>query len=127
MYFSDNDDSNNNNNNNNNDDDESLPFGRGSRVTSRGSRVNGPGSKNPPQLFLNVVKSKFRVYWSFRCLFYFYVTPTGTCIICRCSTRVRDGPFEKLWGEGEFSSRRNFFSLSNSLYEFFSGPCMNIS
>ena len=30
-------------------------------------------------------------------------------------------------GGGEFSSRRNFFSLSNSLYEFFSGPCMNIS
>ena len=35
---------------------ESLPFGRGSRVTSRGSRVNGRGSrvtsrgsKNPPQ------------------------------------------------------------------------------
>ena len=41
---------------------------------------------------------------------------------------LRDGPLEKLWGgEGEFSSRRNFFSLSNSLYEFFSGPCMNIS
>ena len=31
----------------------SLPFGRGSRVTSRRSRVNGRGSKNPPQLFLN--------------------------------------------------------------------------
>ena len=31
----------------------SLPFGRGSRVTSRGSRVNGRGSKNPPQSFLN--------------------------------------------------------------------------
>ena len=36
----------------------------------------------------------------------------------------RDGPLEKLWGgEGgggeEFSSRRNFFSLSNSLYQFF--------
>ena len=31
----------------------------------------------------------------------------------------RDGPLEKLGGEGEFSSRRNFFSLSNSLYEFF--------
>ena len=41
---------------------------------------------------------------------------------------LRDGPLEKLWGGGgEFSSRRNFFSLSNSLYEFFSGPCMNIS
>ena len=29
-------------------------------------------------------------------------------------------------GGGEFSSRRNFFSLSNSLYEFFSGHSMNI-
>ena len=29
---------------------------------------------------------------------------------------LRDGPLEKLWGVGggEFSSRRNFFSLSNS-------------
>ena len=27
---------------------------------------------------------------------------------------------------GEFSSRRNFFSLSNSLYEFFLGHSMNI-
>ena len=34
--------------------------------------------------------------------------------------QLRDGPLEKLWGGGgEFSSRRNFFSLSNSLYEFF--------
>ena len=38
---------------------------------------------------------------------------------------IRDGPLEKLWVEGgggwggEFSSRRNFFLLSNSLYEFF--------
>ena len=32
----------------------------------------------------------------------------------------RDGPLEKLWGRGgEFSSCRNIFSLSNSLYEFF--------
>ena len=33
----------------------------------------------------------------------------------------RDGPLEKLGGGGggEFSSRRNFFSLSNSLYDFF--------
>ena len=29
-------------------------------------------------------------------------------------------------GEGEFSSRRNFFSLSNSLYDFFLGHSMNI-
>ena len=39
---------------------------------------------------------------------------------------IRDGPLEKLWGGGEFSGRRNFFSLSNSLYEFFLGRCMNI-
>ena len=34
---------------------------------------------------------------------------------------LRDGPLEKLWGGGggEFSGRRNFFPLSNSLYEFF--------
>ena len=32
---------------------------------------------------------------------------------------LRDGPLEKLWGGGEFSSCRNFFSLSNSLHEFF--------
>ena len=30
-------------------------------------------------------------------------------------------------GGGEFSSRRNFFSLSNSLYEFFLGHTMNVS
>ena len=36
------------------------------------------------------------------------------------------GPLEKLWGGGEFSSRRNFFLLSNSLYEFFLGQSMNI-
>ena len=53
--------------------------GRGSRVTSRGSRVNGRGSKNSSQLFL-IVKSKFRVYLSFRFLFYFALTPSG--IIC---------------------------------------------
>ena len=29
--------------------------------------------------------------------------------------RIRDGPLEKFWGGGEFSSRRNFFSSSNSL------------
>ena len=34
--------------------------------------------------------------------------------------RIRDGPLEKFWGGGgEFSSRRNFFFLSNLLYEFF--------
>ena len=40
----------------------------------------------------------------------------------------RDGPLEKLegGGGGEFSSRRNFFSLSNSLHEFFLGRSMNI-
>ena len=39
---------------------------------------------------------------------------------------VRDGPLEKLWGSGEFLSSRNFFSPSNSLYEFFLGRSMNI-
>ena len=53
---------------------------RGSRVTSRGSRVNGRGSNNPPQLFLNVVKSKFRVYSSFRCLFYFHVNTFSSSV-----------------------------------------------
>ena len=39
---------------------------------------------------------------------------------------LRDGPFAKLWGGGgEFSSSRNLFSLSNSLYEFFLGRSMN--
>ena len=42
---------------------------------------------------------------------------------------IRDGPLERLWGGGgerEFSSRRNFFSSSNSLYELFLGHSMNI-
>ena len=40
--------------------------------------------------------------------------------------KLRDGPLEKLWEGGEFSSRKNIFSLSNSLYEFFLGQSMNI-
>ena len=33
---------------------------------------------------------------------------------------IRDGPLEKLWGgEGNFRAAGIFFSLSNSLYEFF--------
>ena len=62
-----------------------LVKGRASRVTSRGSRVNGRGSrvtsrgsKNSSKLFLNVVKSNFRVCSSFRFLFYFTLTPGGT-------------------------------------------------
>ena len=39
---------------------------------------------------------------------------------------LRDGPLEDLRGRGEFSSRRNFFLLSNSLYVFFLGHSMNI-
>ena len=31
----------------------------------------------------------------------------------------RDGPLEKLWGGGGFSSRMNLFSLLFSLYVFF--------
>ena len=52
--------------------------GRGSRVNGRGSRVTSRGSKNSSQLFLNVVKSKFRVCSSFWFLFYFTLTPSGT-------------------------------------------------
>ena len=49
-------------------------------------------------------------------------------VIISVRTPLRDGPLEKLWGGGggEFSSRRNFFSLSNSLCEFFLGYSMNI-
>ena len=41
---------------------------------------------------------------------------------------LRDGPLETLWGGGvgEFSSPRNFISLSYSLYEVFVGQSMNI-
>ena len=58
----------------------------------------------------------------------FSIKPGGGCVPhLRQSLKVRDRPLEKLWGGGaEFSSRRNFFSLSNSLYEFFLGHCMNI-
>ena len=44
-------------------------------------------------------------------------SPTG----CHRLHLLKDGPLETLWGGGgrEFSSRRNLFSLSNSLYEFF--------
>ena len=45
-------------------------------------------------------------------------------------TCLRDGPLETLGGGGgvggkEFSSRRNFFSLLNSVYEYFLGVSMN--
>ena len=52
--------------------------GRGSRVNGRGSRVTSRGSKNSSQLFLNIGKSNFRGYSSFRFLFYFTLTPSGT-------------------------------------------------
>ena len=45
----------------------------------------------------------------------------------RRSNVIRDGPLEKLWGGRGIFEPQEFFSLSNSLYEFFSGPCMNIS
>ena len=32
---------------------------------------------------------------------------------------IRDGPLEKLWGGGEFSSRRNFFSSMFPVNEYF--------
>ena len=46
-------------------------------VEGRGSRVTSGGSKNSSQLFLNVVKSKFRVYLSFRFLFYVHIYLRG--------------------------------------------------
>ena len=45
---------------------------------------------------------------------------------------IRDGPSKKLWGGGrgcggwEIFEPQEFFSLSNFLYEFFSGRSMNI-
>ena len=49
-------------------------------------------------------------------------------VIISVPNPLRDGPLEKLrrGGGGECSSRRNFFSLSNSLCEFFLGYSMNI-
>ena len=79
---------------------QSLPFGRGSRVEGRGSRVtsrgsrrvNGRGSrvtsresKTSSQLFLNVLKSKFRIYSIFRFLFSFTLTPGGIMCFLACS------------------------------------------
>ena len=50
-----------------------------------------------------------------------YIRPAY--IFERLSFSYRDGPLEKLWvGGEEFSSHRNSFSLSNSLYEFFFRP-----
>ena len=40
----------------------------------------------------------------------------------------RDGPLEKGRGGGRgIFEPQEFFCLSNSLYDFFSNPCMNIS
>ena len=38
----------------------------------------------------------------------------------------RDRALEKLWGEWGIFELQEFFSLSNSLYEFFLGHSMNI-
>ena len=41
--------------------------------------------------------------------------------------RLKERTIRKVMGAGgEFSSRRNFFSLSNSLHEFFLGQRINI-
>ena len=40
--------------------------------------------------------------------------------------QCKERTIRKVMGGGEFSSRRNFFSLSNSLYDFFLGHSMNI-
>ena len=56
------------------------------------------------------------------------VTVLIITLICwpKARDRSRDGPLEKLWGEeGNFRAAGIFFRYS--LYEFFSGPCMNIS
>ena len=43
------------------------------------------------------------------------------------NSSLRDGPLEKFWGEGrEIFEPQEFFSLPNSLYEFFLGQGMNI-
>ena len=56
-----------------------------------------------------------------------WIERDGDMAIISVRTPLRDGPLEKLLGGGgEFSSRRNFFSLSNSLCEFFLGYSMNI-
>ena len=39
---------------------------------------------------------------------------------------IRNGPLEKLWGEWGIFEPQEFFSLSNSMYEFFKGRSMNI-
>ena len=39
---------------------------------------------------------------------------------------LRDGPLEKLWGGRGIFKLQEFFSLSNSLYEFFLGHSVNI-
>ena len=41
-------------------------------------------------------------------------------------TKAGDIPLGKVWGEGNFRAAGIFFSLSNSLYEFFLGHSMNI-
>ena len=56
-----------------------------------------------------------------------WIERDGDMVIISVRTPLRDGPLEKLWGGGgELSSPRNFFSLSNSLCEFFLGYSMNI-
>ena len=61
--------------------------GRGSRVEGRGSRVEGRGSR-VEKLFTIIFERrqiKFRVYSSFRFLFYFTLTPSGTMCFLACS------------------------------------------
>ena len=71
--------------------------GRGSRVEGRGSRVEGKwsrveGNKSRVEKFFTITfecrQIKFRVYSSFRFLFYFTLTAGG--IMCRCNTRVNN-------------------------------------
>ena len=59
-----------------------------------------PGGLSPPREDYHLSPCRFRI-----------VTP-----ICRDKGRTIR---KVVWGGGEFSSRTNFFSLPNSLYEFF--------
>ena len=64
--------------------------GRGSRVEGKWSRVEG--NKSRVEQFFTITfecrQIKFRVYSSFRFLFYFTLTAGG--IMCRCNTRVNN-------------------------------------
>ena len=55
----------------------------------------------------------------------YVVWPSLKSSIIKTMKLIRDGPLEKLWEWGIFDPQE-FFSLSNSSYEFFLGHSMNI-